>query len=75
MAEIQFDKTGMTHVVHVDVWFAHGGYVAQSRSWLNNGVLKADNLEELATSIAAVVKELTADEVLAKLKAISLSDR
>lgn len=48
MAEIQFDKTGMTHVVHVDVWFAHGGYVAQSRSWLNNGVLKADNLNSCA---------------------------
>lgn len=60
----------MSHVVHVDACFANDTYYAESSFWINNGTLLAENVEELAASIEAVVKGVNAQDILPKLQNI-----
>ncbi|AMO49055.1 Hypothetical protein AKI40_2661 [Enterobacter sp. FY-07] len=69
MAIIQFRKEGMQGTADIGLWFNNGFYWAQSSDF----ILKACTLEEMATSIAGVVKEMSADEIMKELSLIDLS--
>ncbi|HED3852408.1 hypothetical protein V1605_19990 [Enterobacter soli] len=70
MIKFQLYQFGMSHVVHVNAWFENGVYYAESAFWINNGKLVADSIEELATSIAGVVKSVSAQDILSELQNI-----
>ena len=68
MAIIQLHKKGMSHVVEMGLWFNNGYYWVQTAEV----ILKANTLEEMAASIASVVKEMSADEIMKELSIIDL---
>ncbi|AUP76753.1 hypothetical protein CWS02_15475 [Enterobacter sp. EA-1] len=69
MAIFQLHKEGMPHAVDIGLWFNNGFYWAQSSEF----ILKANTLEDMAASIAMVVKEMSADEVMKELNIIDLN--